>query len=86
MTNPSMLRLLWAVIEEMPSHDLLILSDTALISKLLQNISKKVLLSSKKVLLSGEEVGILYGYIGSRISLIRDMADCRCFRNLNLQA
>lgn len=79
MTNPSMLRLLWAVIEEMPSHDLLILSDTALISKLLQNISKKVLLS-------GEEVGILYGYIGSRISLIRDMADCRCFRNLNLQA
>lgn len=78
MTNPSMLRLLWAVIEDMPSHDLLIMSDTALISKLLQNVSKKVLLS-------GEEVGILYGYIGSRISLIRDMADGRHSRNLTLQ-
>jgi len=63
----STLRMLWMVVEDMPSHDLLALSDTALIAMLMQRVSKRLLLS-------GEEVHSLYAYIGAKRSLIRDMA------------
>ena len=72
--EPSLLRLLWAVIEDMPSHDIISLSDTALIAMLMQEVSRRMLLS-------GEEVHSLYGYIGSKISLIRDTVAFRGARN-----
>lgn len=77
MADPGLLRLLWAAIEEMQSQDLLTLTDTALVAILLQQLSKRVLLS-------GEEVCHLYAYIGSRIALIRDTADARQTNNLSV--
>jgi hypothetical protein len=66
--DPTMLRLVWAVIEDMKTQDLLMLSDTALTAMLLRRISRQVLLS-------GEEVNLLYGYINTKLPLIRDAAD-----------
>jgi hypothetical protein len=68
--DSSALRLVWDVVEETQSGDLLGLPDTALVKLLLQRISRKVLLS-------GEEVCALYEYISSRTRLIRDMAESR---------
>jgi hypothetical protein len=66
--DPTMLRLLWAVIEDMRTQDLLMLSDTALTAMLLRRIARQVLLS-------GEEVNTLYGYINIKLPLIREAAD-----------
>ena len=76
MIEPSLLRLLWAVIEDVPSQDLLSLSDTALLAMLLREVSRRVLLR-------GEEVCGLYEYISSRLLLIRDIADYRCYGSLH---
>ena len=70
MIDTSLLRLTWSVIEESQSISLLSLTDTGLVRLLLQRISKRILLS-------GEEVCLLYDYISSKITLIRDMADSR---------
>lgn len=70
LVNSSMLYLTWSVIEDTSSSELLSLTDTALIRLLLKQIARKMLLS-------GEEVCELYGYIGSRTTLIRDIADSR---------
>ncbi len=67
---PSMQRLLWSAVEDAQSQELLTLSDTALMAMLLRQISRRSLLS-------GEEVCALYAYGSSKISLIRDIADCR---------
>jgi hypothetical protein len=66
--DPSILRLLWAVIADVQIQDLQTLSDAALIAMLLREISRRLLLS-------GEEVSCLYAYVNSRIPLIRDIAD-----------
>ena len=68
--NSSTLRLIWAVIEEIPSGELLALADTALVKLILQQITRKIMLT-------GEEVCVLYGYIGSKTTLIRDIAESR---------
>ncbi|HBB32167.1 MAG TPA: hypothetical protein DDZ80_01800 [Cyanobacteria bacterium UBA8803] len=65
-----MLRLTWSVIEETPSIDLLTLTDTALVTSILQQITRKILLT-------GEEVCALHNYIDSKTNLIRDMAESR---------
>jgi hypothetical protein len=70
LVNSSMLYLTWSVIEDTSSSELLSLTDTALIRLLLKEIARKMLLS-------GEEVCELYDYIGSRTTLIRDIADSR---------
>ncbi|WP_315787909.1 hypothetical protein [Fischerella sp. JS2] len=70
LISSSMLRLTWAVIEETLSTELLTLTDTALIKLILQQISSKILLS-------GEEVCALYSYVGSKTTLIRDLAESR---------
>jgi hypothetical protein len=70
MINASMLRLIWTLIEESHPEDLLDLSDTMLVKLLLQQVAEKILLS-------GEEIHALYGYVGSKVSLIRDMAESR---------
>jgi hypothetical protein len=70
MINASMLRLMWTFIEESHPEDLLDLSDTMLVKLLLQEVAEKILLT-------GEEVQALYGYLGSKVSLIRDMAESR---------
>jgi hypothetical protein len=64
------LRLTWEVIEEIAPPDLLSMSDTAIAKVILQHISKRLLLS-------GEELCLLYEYVGSRVPLIRDMAESR---------
>lgn len=66
----SMLRLVWNVIEETQSGDLLMLPDIALVKLLLQRISRRVLLN-------GEEVCTVYEYISKRTRLIRDLAESR---------
>jgi hypothetical protein len=70
MLSASMLRLTWAVVEEASPRELLHLSDTMLVKQLLQYVAQKILLS-------GEEVCALYSYLGSKISLIRDLAESR---------
>ncbi len=70
LINVSMLRLIWTVIEEAPASDLLNLPDTMLVKLLLQQIAQRTLLT-------GEEVYTLYGYLGSKLSLIRDLAESR---------
>ncbi len=68
--STTMLRLIWAVVEEAPPNDLLHLSDTMLVKLLLHQIAQKILLS-------GDEVCFLYDYLGSKVFLIRDMAESR---------
>jgi len=68
--DTSLLRLTWLVIEETQSSNVLSLTDTGLVRLLLQRISDRILLS-------GEEVYLLYDYISSKTTLIRDMAESR---------
>lgn len=68
--DTSLLRLTWSVIEETQTSSLLSLTDTGLVRLLLQRISRRILLS-------GEEVCLLYDYISSKTTLIRDMAESR---------
>jgi hypothetical protein len=74
--NSLKLQLVWTAAEEMPSQDLLALSDTALVAALLRQVSAQVLLS-------GEEVCSLYAYIGAKLPLIRDIADSRRSQRFN---
>ena len=77
LINSSMLRLTWAVIEEIPSSELLALADTALVKLILQQLTRKILLT-------GEEVCVLYSYIGSKTTLIRDLAESRLVQTTGL--
>lgn len=70
VTDSLVLRLIWAVVEETNSDELLALTDAALVRLLLQKVARRILLT-------GEEVWVLYEYISSRITLIRDMAGSR---------
>ncbi|MER3434306.1 MAG: hypothetical protein C4288_12980 [Leptolyngbya sp. ERB_1_1] len=70
LISSSTLRLIWTTVEEASPSDLLSFSDTALVKLLLQQISRKILLG-------GEEVCALYDYLGSKMSLIRDIAESR---------
>lgn len=68
LSNPAILRLTWAAVEEIQSRELLLLPDTALVRMILQQVGRKVLLD-------GEEVYLLYEYVSARMPLIRDMAE-----------
>jgi hypothetical protein len=68
--DSSLLRILWSVVEEINLRDLLTLSDTALAALLLRQVSRRVLLS-------GTDQEHLHRYIGTKIHLIRDMAENR---------
>ncbi len=70
MIDSSILRSLWAVIEETQATLLLGLSDPDLINQLLRQLQDKKLLS-------GEETNIVTAYISSRTHLIRDLALAR---------
>ncbi len=73
VTNASVLRLFWDVVEETGSHDLLTLTDAGLIGLLLEKISRRSRLN-------GEERCLLDSYIRSRTLLIRDIAESRQMR------
>lgn len=75
----STLRILWTVVEDVPSHDVFALSDTALIALLMQRVSHHMLLT-------GEEVNSLYAYIGAKLHLIRDIASFHNPGSRNLSA
>jgi len=68
--NPSVLRIVWSVVESVPSNNLLSSSDTALVSTVVDHTSNQTPLSE-------EDVYSLSQYIRSKISLIRDVADAR---------
>ncbi|MBW4520520.1 MAG: hypothetical protein KME16_12565 [Scytolyngbya sp. HA4215-MV1] len=70
----TLLRLTWTVIEETPTSQLMLLTDTALVRLILQKMAQKMMLT-------GEEVYELYSYIGSKISLIRDIAESQWVRD-----
>jgi hypothetical protein len=70
VVSPSTLRLTWAVVEETPPGDLLYLSDAMLIELLSRHVAQQVLLSR-------EEVFALCDYLGSKLSLIRDITESR---------
>ena len=65
--NSSTLRMLWTVVDTLPKHMVLDLSDTALIKMLMQEVSRRIVLN-------GKEVGALDRYIGNHLHLIRDIA------------
>ncbi len=67
MIDSSILRSLWAIIEETQATILLGLSDTDLIQQLLRQLENRKILS-------GEETNTVSAYIRSRTSLIRDLA------------
>lgn len=69
VTSPAM-RMVWAVVEDTAGQDLLTLSDTALIALVLQKISQRAWLEA-------EDVTMLYEYVGSKLSFIRDSASFR---------
>lgn len=73
--SSSMLRLTWTVVEETSHRDLLTLSDTALVELLLQHVAQKILLSA-------DEVCALYGYLGAKVPLIRDLAESRLIQEM----
>lgn len=73
--SSSMLRLTWTVVEETSHRDLLTLSDTALVKLLLQHVAQKILLSA-------DEVCALYGYLGAKVPLIRDLAESRLIQEM----
>lgn len=68
--NPTLLRQLWALIENSQSSLLLALDDHSLIQWLLEQLSNQRSLN-------GKETECLSGYIQSRLSLIRDLAESR---------
>ncbi len=70
LLKPATLRLIWAVVETVPSQNLLSSSDTALVSTLVQRASSQSVLSES-------EISSLTRYIQSKLSLIRDIADTR---------
>ena len=70
MLNAIMLRQLWSVVEETQAMVLLKLSDTDLVGQILTQLQGRSPLTS-------EEAQTLETYIGSRTSLIRDLAQAR---------
>lgn len=77
LLSASMLHLTWSIVEEASPKELLNLSDTMLVRLLLQQVAEKILLT-------GEEVCALYGYLGSKITLIRDIAESRLTPEIRL--
>lgn len=70
MLDPNTIQKLWLTTEQIQAHRLLTLSNTELIESLLARIQDQ-----KK--LSCEETKGLANYIEQRITLIRDLAQCR---------
>jgi hypothetical protein len=63
----STLRVLWAIVERSPSRDVFELSDPALTSMLMKQVSAQITLT-------GDEINALYAYIGAKLHLVRDIA------------
>ena len=70
MINAIMLRQLWSVVEETQAMVLLKLNDTDLVRQILGQLQGRSPLTS-------EETRSLETYIGSKTSLIRDLAEAR---------
>lgn len=70
LLNPLVLRLTWATVETLPTAELLVMTDLALIKLIMHQVTRQFLLN-------GEELCLLYDYISSRLLLIRDMVESR---------
>lgn len=68
--TPTMLRQLWSLVEKTQASTLVTLDDASLVQCLLKQFNKEASIN-------GNEADLLTDYIGSRISLIRDMAEAR---------
>jgi GR25 family glycosyltransferase involved in LPS biosynthesis len=66
--DSSTLRLVWSVVEETRSSELLELTDTAMVKRIVQHINDKILLS-------GEQACAVSHYVSSKTMLIRDIAE-----------
>jgi len=71
--DASTMRLLWNVVEEIGSHDLLSLNDSGLMRLVLEEVSHRVSLDS-------EARSSMVDYIRSKTGLIRDIAESRRIR------
>jgi len=71
--DASTMRLLWNVVEEIGSHDLLSLNDSGLMRLVLEEVSHRVSLD-------GEARSSMVDYIRSKTGLIRDIAESRRIR------
>lgn len=70
--TPTMLRQLWSLIEKTQANLLLKLDDASLVQWLLKQFNQERSLNH-------EEAHILSDYLSNRISLIRDLAQQRCY-------
>ena len=68
------MRHVWSVIEETETKTILSLNDADLLQQLLKQLENKKLLSS-------EQISAMRTYIGSRVPLIRDLAQSRMLCN-----
>ena len=64
------LRLLWSVVEETPTQNLLNLDSQTLIQQLMQRLSQRVCFHTN-------EQACLQTYLSNRVTLIRDQAESR---------
>ncbi|NJM66578.1 MAG: hypothetical protein HC851_13420 [Acaryochloris sp. RU_4_1] len=70
MISPPLLRRLWQMIDEMPSHSLMRLDDTRLVTGLIEQLEQQLRLREE------ERKGV-EKYLGSHMMLIRDIAESR---------
>ncbi|ABW27298.1 hypothetical protein [Acaryochloris marina] len=70
MLSPSLLHDLWQLIEELPSHPVMQLNDSRLISWLLARVERRLILKE-------EDISNIEKYLGSHVLLIREMTESR---------
>ena len=70
LPKPLVLRLIWTIIEDIPSQHLIALSNTALIETLIQQLSNYEQFNKS-------EISFVSNYLESRIKLIKDTAVSR---------
>lgn len=70
MLSPSLLRDLWKLIEEIPSHSLMKLDDVRLVSWILEQLEHRFCLKA-------EDRKNIENYLDSHMLLIREMAESR---------
>lgn len=77
MLSPSLLHDLWQLIEELPSHPVMRLSDSRLISWLLAQVERRLILKK-------EDIHNIERYLDSHVLLIREMTESRQYHSCPL--
>lgn len=77
MLSPSLLHDLWQLIEELPSHPVMRLNDSRLISWLLAQVERRLILKE-------EDINNIERYLGSHVLLIREMTESKRYHSCPL--